>query len=216
MDDHKEFIYRDRKDYSSDELLESVIAKNPIDEFSIWFQKAIAKGVDEPHAMNLATVNHSGHPASRIVLLRSYGENGFTFYTNYASAKGHDMLHNANVALNFFWYQLEKQIRIEGRVEKVDTKTSDEYFASRPRESQLGAWASKQSKVLKSREELLDELKKIEKQFEEKEVPRPPGWGGYLVIPHRIEFWQGRPSRLHDRIAYTLIANEWKIERLSP
>lgn len=216
MEEHKEFLFKSRRDYSADELLESVIAKNPIDEFAIWFEKALAAGVVEPHAMTLSTANLSGHPSSRIVLLRSYDEKGFTFYTNYSSAKGQDMLHNSNVALNFFWYQLEKQIRIEGKVEKTDTKTSDEYFATRPRESQLGAWASKQSKTLKSREELEEEYKKIELHFENRQVPRPPNWGGYLVIPHRFEFWHGRPNRLHDRIAYTLFGNDWKIERLFP
>ncbi|MEO8146201.1 MAG: pyridoxamine 5'-phosphate oxidase [Bacteroidia bacterium] len=216
MNDPQKFIYNDRKNYSIDELIESVIEKNPIDQFTKWFEIAIRENIVEPHAMNLATINHAGHPTSRIVLLRTYDEKGFTFYTNYTSAKGQDMLHHNYVALNFFWHQLEKQIRIEGKIEKVDAKTSDEYFASRPRESQIGAWASKQSKTLRSREELMDEFKKLEKQFEEKEVPRPPNWGGYLVIPTRIEFWQGRPNRLHDRILYTLENNNWKTERLSP
>lgn len=216
MENHKEFIYGNRKHYSQDELLESVIAKNPIEEFERWFELALKNSTDEPHAMNLATVDAAGHPSSRIVLLRNYSTDGFTFYTNYSSEKGSDMLQNKHVALTFFWQQLEKQIRIKGIVEKVAAQNSDEYFASRPRESQIGAWASKQSKAIANREVLEIEYKKLEKQFEGQLVPRPPQWGGYLVKPVCIEFWQGRPNRLHDRIVYTLINNVWKIERLSP
>jgi pyridoxamine 5'-phosphate oxidase len=166
--------------------------------------------------MNVSTVSKEGKPSSRIVLLRNFSENGFVFYTNYNSKKGNDISENNSAAINFFWPQLERQIRIEGKLQKVDSKISDEYFASRPHDSQLGAWASNQSEVLKNRQELEEKFAALEKKFAGINVPRPEHWGGYCLVPDSIEFWQGRPSRIHDRIKFTTVNNEWKIERLSP
>jgi pyridoxamine 5'-phosphate oxidase len=216
MENHKEYIKSSRMHYSKDELLESVVAGNPFEEFGRWFQMALNEKNMEPHAMDLATVGPDGFPSARIVLLRDYDENGFTFFTNYLSHKGNDIAQNPKVTLNFFWPQLQKQIRITGLASKVDEAVSDEYFKSRPRESQIGAWASNQSKVIESRETLAERVKQLEADYEGKEVPRPQHWGGYVVKPLKIEFWQGRPSRLHDRILYTLENQAWKIERLSP
>lgn len=216
MNDTNEYIYTNRKNYTKGELDESEISKNPFEQFSTWFAIALENGISEPHAMNLATVDHSGKPSSRIVLLRSYDELGFTFYTNYKSIKGENILHNNYVALNFFWQQLEMQIRIEGKAIKTDPAVSDAYFSSRPRESQLSAWTSEQSSILKSRQELTERFEKLIAQFEGKEIPRPPHWGGYIVKAGKIEFWRGRAHRLHDRICYTLENDNWKIERLSP
>lgn len=216
MEDHKDYIKSSRMHYSKDELIESVISKNPFEEFGTWFQMAIDEQNLEPHAMSLATVGADGFPSTRIVLLRDYDENGFTFFTNYLSHKGNEIAQNPKVTLNFFWPQLQKQIRITGFASKVDEAVSDEYFQSRPRESQIGAWASYQSKVIENREVLEENVKKLEEDFKGKEVPRPQHWGGYLVQPILFEFWQGRPSRLHDRILYRLENKAWKIERLSP
>ena len=216
MDNHKEYIHNSRMHYEKDELLESVIANNPFDQFATWFQMALDEKNMEPHAMDLATVGPDGFPSARIVLLRDYNENGFTFFTNYHSQKGTDMTQNPRVTLNFFWPPLQKQIRISGLVSRVDEAVSDEYFQSRPRESQIGAWASNQSKVIANRNVLVEKVKQLEADFESKEVPRPQHWGGYVVRPIKIEFWQGRPNRLHDRILYTLENKAWKIERLSP
>jgi pyridoxamine 5'-phosphate oxidase len=190
---------------------------NPIKQFGLWFQRALAASLPEPNAMTLATASKHSVPSARIVLLKAFDENGFTFFTNYHSPKGQDLEENPRAALVLFWAPLERQIRISGRVSRVSKEISEEYFHHRPVGSQLGAWASRQSEVLESREALEKHLQEVSRQYEGKIVTLPPHWGGYRVAPEMIEFWQGRPNRLHDRFRYTRIADhEWKIERLSP
>ncbi len=206
-----------RKVYQLKSLKEEDVNADPILQFDTWWQEAIAHKVDEPNAMTLATCNASGKPSARIVLLKSIFKNGFVFFTNYNSRKGHEIEENSFVALLFFWKQLERQIRIEGEIKKVSAKESDEYFAVRPRESQLGAWSSPQSSVIESAGFLQENMKKYYDKFHGQEVPRPEYWGGYLVEPNAIEFWQGKPGRLHDRLQYSLSENkEWVIQRLAP
>ena len=206
-----------RKDYQLQSLLESDIEKNPIDQFSTWWNQAVESQIEEVNAMTLATVDANHKPSARIVLLKEYDQNGFVFFTNYNSKKGLDMLINKNVALVFFWKELERQVRIEGTVEKVSEGVSDAYFNSRPEMSRIGAWASPQSTVIHSREILETNFQTYQTEFEKKEIIRPPHWGGYIVKPELIEFWQGRSSRLHDRMVYEKDGdNEWKINRLAP
>lgn len=206
-----------RRDYQLQSLLEKDIEKNPIDQFSTWWNQAIESQIDEVNAMTLATVDANHKPSARIVLLKDFDQNGFVFYTNYNSKKGLDMLNNKNVALVFFWKELERQVRIEGTVEKVSEAVSDAYFNSRPEMSRIGAWASPQSKIIDSREILETNFQTYQIEFEKKEINRPPHWGGYIVKPELIEFWQGRSSRLHDRMVYEKDGdNEWKINRLAP
>ncbi len=206
-----------RKDYTKASLDSKSIDKNPIAQFEKWFNEAINAKVLEPNAMNLATISESGRPSSRIVLLKGIHNNQFVFYTNYQSQKGKELDLHPECALNFFWPELERQVRIEGIAQRVDAALSDTYFQSRPRASQIGAWASPQSSVINSREILEERVKEIEKRFEGKEVlPRPNQWGGYSVGPFEIEFWQGGSGRLHDRIQFSKVDNEWKINRLAP
>ena len=206
-----------RKDYQLQSLLESDIEKNPIDQFSTWWNQAIESQIDEVNAMTLATVDANHKPSARIVLLKDFDKNGFVFFTNYNSKKGLDILSNKNVALVFFWKELERQVRIEGTVEKVSEDISDAYFNSRPESSRIGAWASPQSTVIPSREILETNFQNYQTEFEKKEINRPQHWGGYIVKPELIEFWQGRSSRLHDRIVYRKDGNEgWNINRLAP
>ncbi|MFN8348627.1 MAG: pyridoxamine 5'-phosphate oxidase [Spirosomataceae bacterium] len=205
-----------RKDYTLNGLGEEDILNNPTDQFRKWFEEALSAEVTEPNGMFLSTLSPDGYPQGRIVLLKDVDEQGFTFYTNYKSHKGIDLSAHPLAALTFWWAELERQVRIVGKVEKVTEAESDAYFAIRPRGSQLGAWVSSQSEVIANREVLSDKLATFEKQFADQPVPRPPHWGGYRVIPHEIEFWQGRPDRLHDRIRYHYLNHEWKIERLSP
>jgi len=205
-----------RKEYSARSLKASEVDANPIDQFLTWFDMALNAEIMEPNAMTLSTIE-GNKPTSRIVLLKGVENEQFVFYTNYNSSKGKQMALSPYVALNFFWPELERQVRIEGIVKKVDADTSDAYFRSRPRGSQIGAWVSPQSESIESREILEERLKEIELKFKDKEVERPPHWGGYTVEPTIMEFWQGRPSRLHDRIQYTLSdTKRWKIERLAP
>ena len=202
-----------RKEYSFSTLDELQVDKNPFQQFKIWFQTAAEK-VLEPNAMHLSTVLQ-GRPKGRIVLLKSV-DNGFTFFTNYQSAKGQELQNNPAAAITFFWGEVEKQVRIEGLVTKIDPKESDEYFSVRPRESQLGAWASAQSSEIASRQELIDKYFQLMAEFEGEVIPRPQHWGGFKLIPDYFEFWQGGAGRLHDRIAYTKTeGSEWKISRLS-
>jgi pyridoxamine 5'-phosphate oxidase len=191
---------------------------DPVRQFEKWFTEAATAGVYQPEAMTLATVGDSGQPSARIVLLRAFDARGFVFFTNYTSRKARELEHNRKAALVFFWEPLERQVRVEGQVERVSEMESDAYFASRPRGSQLGAWASPQSELLVCREVLDARAEELEAQFAGKDaVPRPPFWGGFRVVPTAIEFWQGQPSRLHDRIRYRLGANgKWLLERLAP
>ena len=207
-----------RKVYKKLELLESNCPENPIELFQQWFLNADASEmVDEANAMNIASIGLDGFPKNRVVLLKKYTWEGFIFYTNYNSEKGKAIKENNNICLSFFWAGLEQQIIIKGKAEKLTENLSDGYFESRPDGSKLGAWASKQSSVVKSREELVNQLKDFEEKFQGKEIPRPAHWGGYLVKPVSIEFWQGRPNRMHDRIRYILQKDfSWKRERLAP
>lgn len=211
-----DIVVKIRKDYCNSSLNENELEINPIKQFELWMQQAINAEMPEVNAMTISTVGATGIPSSRIVLLRGVDNLGFTFYTNYKSHKGKDMESNPFVALNFFWPLLERQIRIGGKVKMLPEKDSDDYFGSRPKESQIGAWASQQSSVIKNRVEVEDRYKFFEKKFENTMVTRPPHWGGYLVQPSQIEFWQGRSGRLHDRIQYNKDGDLWKIERLSP
>jgi pyridoxamine 5'-phosphate oxidase len=205
-----------RRSYSLKELSEETVSSNPIEQFTIWMNEAIESNLLEPNAMILATASKKGIPSARTVLLKDFDETGFVFYTNYKSSKAKDLEENPNAALLFLWVELERQIRISGTVHQVSREVSEHYFHSRPRDHQLGAWASKQSSIIHNREMLENQFEEMKKRFENKEIPLPPFWGGFLVRPHRIEFWQGRESRLHDRICYTLNDGKWKIVRLSP
>ena len=207
-----------RKSYEKQELLESNCPENPLELFQKWFLNADASNtVEETNAVSLSTIGKDGYPKSRIVLLKKYNEEGFIFYTNYNSEKGKAIQENNQVCLSFFWPSLEQQIIIKGKAEKLSQKSSDGYFESRPTGSKLGAWASNQSTVVKSRDILENNLKKFEEKFKGKEITRPLHWGGFMVKPKAIEFWQGRPNRMHDRILYRLKEDfSWKIERLEP
>ncbi|MEM7186034.1 MAG: pyridoxamine 5'-phosphate oxidase [Bacteroidota bacterium] len=206
-----------RKNYEKGVLDEKTVDANPMQQFRTWFYEVQdSGGVDEVNAMTLSTVNIDGFPRGRVVLLKKYDENGFYFYTNYQSEKGRDIEGNNKVSLSFFWPNLERQVIVKGTAEKSGEIDSSNYFASRPKGSQLGAWVSKQSEVIGNRQELVDELAQLENEFEGKEVPKPENWGGYVVRPLSFEFWQGRPNRLHDRIRYRLDGLDWIIERLAP
>lgn len=205
-----------RQVYQKQSLLEESVDRNPLDQFKVWWDEVIQSGIDEPNAMNLSTCSYEGQPSSRIVLLKEVNENGFIFFTNYNSRKGKEMEQNNFVSILFFWKELERQVRIEGKVEKIPAAKSDEYFASRPRESQIGAWSSPQSTVIEDRSILEKNEKQYADQFQNQNIERPQHWGGYLVIPQQIEFWQGRPGRLHDRLRYSLREKLWVIERLAP
>lgn len=207
-------LHNIREDYSKQELSQANCHADPIQQFEQWLEEAITAKANEPTAMNVATVL-DGKPTSRIVLLKEVNPNGFVFFTNYQSRKGQAIEQNPYVALTFFWAELERSVRIEGRIEKISAEQSDNYFASRPYTSRVGAWASNQSQVLSSKSELVAKAALIAAKHP-LQVPRPPHWGGYIVLPERIEFWQGRPSRLHDRICYRLVEGAWHKERLSP
>ncbi|QCW99388.1 pyridoxamine 5'-phosphate oxidase [Aggregatimonas sangjinii] len=206
-----------RKSYEKSALMEDSISDNPMQLFQTWFYEVEAsEGVDEPNAMTVSTIGIDGFPKSRVVLLKKYTEEGFIFYTNYESEKGKAITTNPNVCISFFWPNMERQVIIKGRAEKIPENLSDGYFESRPKGSRLGAVVSDQSTVIASREVLEKNLKILEEKYRDKEVKRPKSWGGYIVKPVSLEFWQGRPNRLHDRIRYTLVDLDWKMERLAP
>lgn len=206
-----------RKNYSRKTLSESDVKANAIDQFGVWWQEALEAEIDEVNAMTLATSTTSGMPSARIVLLKDYSAEGFVFFTNYNSAKGKELLANPNACLVFFWKELERQIKIVGTVTKVTEEASTAYFDSRPPDSRVGAHVSPQSEIIPNRAWLDNRLAELQKQYEGKKVDRPAHWGGYLVKPELIEFWQGRPDRLHDRLQYTHNNDgSWKIDRIAP
>lgn len=204
-----------RQEYARAELDEKSVAPEPITQFKEWFNQAMEAGVVEPNAMTLSTADASGRPSARVVLLKDVDDDGFSFFTNYRSIKGEHLAVNPMAAMTFWWDSLERQVRIEGEVEKLQPDESDLYFSSRPRLSQLGAWASNQSRIVADRAELESSLMDAELRFSDA-VPRPEHWGGYRLRPDMVEFWQGRPGRLHDRIRYRLFDGIWVIERLAP
>lgn len=206
-----------RKEYMRHGLSEDEVDADPFTQFRTWFAQAQAAQLVEPNAMTLATATRDGRPSARMVLLKGFDERGYVFYTNYESRKGGELEENPQAALIFFWAELERQVRVEGRVERVSPEESDTYFHSRPHGSQLGAWASPQSQVIADRGALDRRAAELESEYHEREVPRPPQWGGFRVVPSVIEFWQGRPSRLHDRLRYQVSeGGHWRIERLAP
>ncbi|MBK7884757.1 MAG: pyridoxamine 5'-phosphate oxidase [Chitinophagaceae bacterium] len=204
-----------RTDYKKQSLSENDVDKNPVVQFDKWWADALHSEITEVNAMTLATATPDGKPSARIVLLKGFDENGFVFFTNYNSRKGNELLNNPQAALVFFWKELERQVRIEGTIAKINEADSDTYFASRPANSQIGAWASPQSTIIPGRQILEDNMIQYNNQFGEN-IPRPAHWGGYIIQPVLMEFWQGRPDRLHDRIQYTLNKSSWTINRLAP
>ncbi len=206
-----------RKLYQKHQLLEEEIPGDPFEMFYGWFRETEANmEVEEVNTMSLSTIGLDGYPRSRVVLLKEFDREGFVFYTNYQSEKGRSIENNPKVCLSFFWPRSERQVIIKGLARKTSPESADNYFRSRPRGSQLGAWVSEQSAVIPQRDVLDQKLKLLEKQYEKKESPRPPHWGGYKVLPSEFEFWQGRPNRLHDRIYYSKEGDTWKIDRLAP
>lgn len=211
------FMLRDiRNNYQKDELSESSIDENPLNQFKHWLDDALKENVKEPTAMVLSTLDANGNPDSRIVLLKEILPEGLVFFTNYNSRKGQQILANNYVSALFFWAETERQVRIKGIAEKIPEQDSENYFLSRPLDSQLGAWASPQSQIIESREVLDDNYSRFQEYFRENRIKKPPHWGGFLIRPVCIEFWQGRPNRLHDRLEYVLSGNSWHIHRLAP
>lgn len=213
MDDKE--IQNLRRQYSKSTLSVSSVSKDPFKQFEKWFRDVLNSGFLEPNAMTLATASRTGKPSARVVLLKGIHDSGFVFYTNYKSKKGKDIEENPFGCLLFYWDKLERQIRIEGKIEKVSKKESEEYFITRPYKSRVGAWASKQSSVIESRSVIIKEFLKYMMKFKT-HVPLPDVWGGYRLLPETFEFWQGRPNRLHDRVRYAKSKTGWKIERLAP
>ena len=206
-----------RIEYTKGQLSEAEVCSDPVEQFRRWFSEVQAAGIPEPNAMTLATADASGAPTARVVLLKGFDARGFAFFTNYQSRKGRELAANPRACLNFYWQPLERQVRVEGAVERVSRAESEAYFRTRPVAAQVGAWVSAQSSVIQSRAELERREAELAARFAGREVPLPDFWGGYRVVPHAVEFWQGRPSRLHDRLLYTRTAEgAWKVQRLSP
>lgn len=212
----KEYINSNRRDFSNKPFNKEMAHDDPIKQYERWFEEAVESEILDPYAACLSTVDFEGKPSSRILYIRDFSNNGFIFYTNFNSKKGNDLNKNKYGSLNVFWPDLERQIRIQGEIEKVNKSISDKYFNARPRSSQIGAWASNQSENLHNRAELEAKIEFFKEKFKNIEVPRPPHWGGYCLVPFLMEFWQGRPSRLHDRIVYNKESNKWIKSRLSP
>jgi pyridoxamine 5'-phosphate oxidase len=212
----KENIQNLRQDYRAAALAEADVDQSPFIQFGKWFKEAVDAQLYEPNVMTLATADLAGKPSARILLLKAFDETGFVFYTNYASKKGEQLAQNPQAAMVFFWPELERQVRIEGTIVKVSAEESTSYFHSRPTGSQIGAMASPQSSVIPNRTILEERVKELTATYQSQEIPRPEHWGGYLLEPDLIEFWQGRPSRLHDRINYQLVEGVWTINRLAP
>jgi pyridoxamine 5'-phosphate oxidase len=209
-------LRRLRQEYTRAGLSESDVAPDPIEQFRRWFDETLDAGLHEPNAMTVATATPDGRPSARVVLLKGFDERGFAFYTNYEGRKATELEANPRCALLFYWGELERQVRVEGRAYRLTAEESDAYYASRPRGSRLGALASRQSQTIENRGVLEDRLRKLEREYERREVPRPPYWGGYRVEPNTFEFWQGRENRLHDRIVYRRDPGGWRLERLQP
>ena len=205
-----------RRNYSLQRLDESTVEVNPFQQFSKWMEEALKSDLLDPTGMALGTANKDGIPAVRMVLLKGFNENGFVFFTNYESHKGSDLINNPNASILFFWKELERQIRITGTIEKTSRQESEEYFHTRPLESQLSAWASRQSRPIPNRKFLENEFDELKLKYEHKQISLPPFWGGFRLIPNYFEFWQGRENRLHDRISYKIKNDFWEIVRLSP
>ena len=217
LEELKNYLNSIRRDFADRPLNEDSVKNNPFDQYAVWFDEAVNSQLLDPYAMCLSTVNKEGKPSSRIVYMRDIINNSFVFYTNYNSQKAEDLAHNPFAALNIHWSELDRQIRIEGCVEKVNPEISDAYFETRPKESKIGAWASKQSDLIESRDELIAKVDFFSDKFKNTDdIPRPEFWGGYQLIPNRIEFWQGRPSRLHDRIVFVKEDDNWMLKRLNP
>ncbi len=204
-----------RNEYSQKSLRKEDVMRDPLDQFEIWFDEVLKSDIYEPTSCTLSTASQSGRPSGRMVLLKGFSKDGFNFFTNYKSRKGKDLIENPFAALTFFWKELERQIRIEGSIIKTNPKISDDYFASRPTGSKIGAWASPQSEIIADRKILERSETEFSAKFGET-IPRPDDWGGFILVPAIIEFWQGRRSRLHDRIQYVLTDTNWKIHRLAP
>jgi pyridoxamine 5'-phosphate oxidase len=215
MTEKDQFLSRFKHIYKR-KLNESSVSPDPFKQFELWFTEAAKVGFIDYTAMSLATSSKEGKPSTRMVLLKKFDEKGFEFFTNYESKKGKDLKENPQACLLFYWDKIERQVRIEGKVEKVSHKESEDYFATRPFKSRLGAWASPQSSVIESRTFIIKEVVKYFMKFGSKNIPLPPYWGGYRLVPDAFEFWQGRPNRLHDRIVYVKKKNKWEIKRLAP
>jgi pyridoxamine 5'-phosphate oxidase len=205
-----------RREYEAGALSEESLAADPLEQFRLWFHEATDAGLYLPDAMTLATAGADGAPNARTVVLRGFGPEGFLFYTSYGSAKARELDANPRATLLFHWHRLERQVRLRGAVARIPREQSEAYFAKRPRGSQVGAWASPQSEVIESREALEARARKVEMEYVEGEIPAPPDWGGYCLRPETLEFWQGRPNRLHDRFLYTRTTEGWRIDRLGP
>ena len=212
----KDSLSQQRQEYKLGNLRKDHMHEHPLRQLQLWYQKAIELQVPEPNAMTLATVDHNGQPSIRVVLVKDIDLQGLTFFTNYKSRKGLELANHPLASLNFFWQTIERQVRVNGTVEQVSSQESDDYFKTRPRGSQIGAWVSPQSEPIPNRLFLEHRLKEYQDRFEDQEIPRPPHWGGYIIKPRVVEFWQGRPNRLHDRMLYEYKEGQWSLERLAP